>query len=357
MKFQAMKQLNEKVKKVFFIFSLQTGQFYHLDNNVEKILELDASVAYETPAKLLNMIHPEDKKYVKEQFQALTNRISDVSAEFRIVIPSGEEKWIAVHAANIINENDGEWIAGLAEDTTIRKEAELIMSDIKERKDMTLQILGHDLRAPIASIQSAVNLLEKDHVKSDDALVDNLVKIIKQTSEKALKLISDVLDREFEESQKIALGTKRVEIMERIKALIEIFRLNENDAHKNFTINSSHEKIYINIDEIKFMLVLENLLSNAYKFTEEQGNISITVEEKEQSVLFKVEDDGIGIPKNIQPAIFDKFTEARRTGVKGEKAIGLGLHLIKNTVEIHNGRIWFESEEGKGTVFFVEIPQ
>ncbi len=104
--------------------------------------------------------------------------------------------------------------------------------------------------------------------------------------------------------------------------------------------------------------VINNLLSNSLKFTPYDGKIEVSITEpNEKEILIKVKDDGIGIPSDLQPFLFDKFTKARRKGIHGEPTTGLGMSIIKTIVEWHNGRIWFESSEGIGTTFYIEIPK
>lgn len=105
------------------------------------------------------------------------------------------------------------------------------------------------------------------------------------------------------------------------------------------------------------MQVINNLLSNAVKFTKDGGKINVAVEDQIQSVLIKIADNGIGIPKQFHNTLFEKFSTARRPGLKGEQSTGLGMSIIKIIVEWHEGKIWFESEEQKGSVFFIELPK
>jgi two-component system sensor histidine kinase VicK len=97
-------------------------------------------------------------------------------------------------------------------------------------------------------------------------------------------------------------------------------------------------------------------VSNANKFTRRNGHIRVTVQEKAGNTILSVRDDGIGIPKDLQPQLFERFTRARRPGLKGEETVGLGLSIVKRIVELHGGKIWVESEENKGSTFFIELP-
>ena len=103
--------------------------------------------------------------------------------------------------------------------------------------------------------------------------------------------------------------------------------------------------------------ILNNLMSNALKFTKDSGVISLKVKQQPNSILFVFADNGIGIPKKQQKHIFKKFSKAGRPGLNGETSVGLGLNIVKTIVKWHKGNIWFESEENKGTTFFIEIPK
>jgi two-component system sensor histidine kinase VicK len=103
-------------------------------------------------------------------------------------------------------------------------------------------------------------------------------------------------------------------------------------------------------------IVVQNLLENAIKYTPENGNINISLEKDEESILFKIKDSGVGIPADQQERIFTKFFRGSNVIRLETDGSGLGLYTTKNIVESHNGKIWFESEEGKGTTFFVSLP-
>lgn len=121
---------------------------------------------------------------------------------------------------------------------------------------------------------------------------------------------------------------------------------------------TSREEIYAEIDDNKFMQAINNLISNALKFTRDGGLITVSLEEEAGSVLFKVADTGVGIPQKYHATpLFDKFTDARRPGLKGESSVGLGMSIIKTIVEWHRGEIWFESQENKGTSFYIRLPK
>ena len=128
-------------------------------------------------------------------------------------------------------------------------------------------------------------------------------------------------------------------------------------SSKGVTIieNLCQDEFYFNADASKFKRAIINLLSNGVKFTPKGGTVLISSSVKKNSLLIKIMDSGIGIPKSIQPIIFNKFTRAKRVGTEGESTVGLGLFITKQIMELHNALLWFESEEGKGTTFYIKL--
>ena len=176
-----------------------------------------------------------------------------------------------------------------------------------------------------------------------------------------MQLIQDFMKQEFLESINIELIKRRVDLVQTIRESIEEYQLTEEKTGKTFRFRTSSEPIYMYLDDYKFMQAINNLISNAIKFTPDGGEIVVDVEdkekEKEKAVLITIADTGIGIPEKYHATLFEKFTRARRTGIKGEPSVGLGMSIVKTIVEWHQGKIWFQSQENKGTTFYLEVPK
>lgn len=113
--------------------------------------------------------------------------------------------------------------------------------------------------------------------------------------------------------------------------------------------------VYAAIHPEKFGRILDNLLSNALKFTPTGGHILVRLQEHDGRVRLLVQDTGLGIPADLQPHVFDKFSAASRAGLYGDTTTGLGLFIAKQIVELHQGQIWLESKENEGTIFFIDL--
>ncbi len=116
------------------------------------------------------------------------------------------------------------------------------------------------------------------------------------------------------------------------------------------------EKMDILADRTLLRNIIQSLISNSIEYTKENGEIEISLEEKDTNFLFSVKDNGIGIPKEAWPTIFDKFIRAENAKTLKPSGSGLGLFLTKEAVDIIGGKIWLESEVNKGTTFYVELP-
>ena len=275
-----------------------------------------------------------------------------------MLLPDGTERWLRVKPL-LVEENGVRAIAGLAEDITDFKHYSEVELKFSHKKNAIIQMLAHDLAGPLGTIQSLSSLVTtRVKVYKDEALV-NVVGLITETSRSGLRLIRDFLEQEFLESAATVLLKSRVNLVEKCTLLVEQYQASSQSTALQFTLSSSDPSVYANVDEVKFIQVITNLVANAVKFTPDDGQISIRVDDQEEAgtVRVTIRDNGIGIPEKYHAGLFDKFTKARRPGLRQEPTTGLGMSIIKTIVEWHGGKIWFESEENQGTTFFVEVPR
>lgn len=179
--------------------------------------------------------------------------------------------------------------------------------------------------------------------------------MIEETSERSIRLIREFVKMEFLQSQHAELVKKRVDIVKELREIVEQYKNSENEISKEIHFHISSEQIFVALDVYKFSQVINNLISNALKFTENEGIIKLSIQDKQEKVLIKVADNGIGIPAKYHENLFDKFNKARRPGLRGEPSVGLGMSIIKTIIDWHGGKIWFDSEEGRGSTFYIEL--
>jgi signal transduction histidine kinase len=212
-----------------------------------------------------------------------------------------------------------------------------------------MQIVAHDLRNPIGGMYSIAKLLLDEKDRTDDDRM--MLEMIKTSGEHSLELVNELLQVQ---QGKEELKKEDVEISEMLHYCVSLL-INKAEA-KHQQINLHAESFTLPASREKLWRVISNLISNAIKFSPDGSDIEVRTERTAEGLRISVKDFGIGIPPKIQHKIFDMFTEAKRKGTAGEQSFGLGLAISKQIVEAHGGKIGFESVEGRGTTFFVDLP-
>ncbi len=352
-------ELPDLTDEVFFAFHVQINKVVYLNAAFERVWGIPRDNISTNLSLLFNSVHPDDQAHVRDSFATLLKDGQKQETEFRIICAREEkkEKWIRLNAYTS-QKGSKEIITGIANDISGDKEYSINLHKFSDKKNSILQILSHDLLGPLGNIDmSSSMLLQDDKLSNDESLVE-LINLIKRNSKKSVTMIRDLINDEFLQSSEASIQKQRVDLVERLKVVIDQYRISPTSVPpQRFSLVTSSESLFVTIDETKFMQAITNLISNALKFTPDTGNIDIIIEDQEKNVQIKVQDNGIGIPADKQPFLFDKFTKAGRQGIHGEPSTGLGMSIIKKIVEWHDGRIWFESTEGKGTTFFIEIPK
>ncbi len=352
---EVLKQIAQTTNQVFFIYNLNTKQLDYINEQFQQIWNkkgesLNADLVY-----LLSSVHPEDREFVELNYQQFLSGPRRKSLEFRLRLPDQSIKWISLHTYKIFSEEKAHFIAGFAEDITPRKERENNTLKFNTKKNAVLEIVTHQIKGALGIIEEINERIHQEAQRGENQKMQEYTKVIKDLCQHNSHLIRSLLNSEFIESADIVLVRKRFDLVATIEILLEEYRHSARDLQKHFHCQHSGEPVFVEVDEVLFTQVFNNLISNAIKFTHKGGNIWVRIEEKVNSVLICVQDDGIGVPKNLQDTVFDRFTKSRREGIQGEESVGLGMSIIKRIVELHGGKVWMESEENQGTSFFVEI--
>jgi Na+/proline symporter/signal transduction histidine kinase len=235
------------------------------------------------------------------------------------------------------------------------KKANNQLKDIDALKDEFLYTVTHELRTPLTSIRALSEIVHDNPDMEEEQRSEFMGRVVKET-ERLTHLITQVLYLERYESgkQKLNLSSfSMVELAEDAFQSIEPLAKIKNIDFKLIHPNSS---LLLHADKDLLRQVMINLLGNAVKFTNEDGHIEFILTDNHDEIVVTVKDNGKGIPKVDQPFLFDKFFQARNQTVKKPEGSGLGLAISKKIVIMHGGKIWVESEEGKGSRFMFLIP-
>lgn len=257
---------------------------------------------------------------------------------------------------------DGLLIVSIIRDVSERRrlEAELKqrndeLTDTDRRKDEFLAVLSHELRNPLAPIQSAVEVLRTTESKEPD--VHWARDVINRQVDQMARLIEDLLDVSRINQGKIRLHRERVPLSAMVASAVETVRpLVEGRGHV-LDIQLPPDDVELVCDPIRVAQVIANLLNNAAKYTDECGRIRVTARVDGREVELRVKDTGIGIPREFLPRIFETFSQADRSLERARGGLGIGLTLVKTLVELHGGHVVATSEgPGKGAEFIVRLP-
>lgn len=212
------------------------------------------------------------------------------------------------------------------------------------------RMVAHDLKNPVWGIQSLARSLLKRKEYAEE--VKQSLELIANASSNSLTLINDLLnDSETSKS----FSKEMVDMQKLLHYCILLLQTKADEKKQHIAIES--EYVFISINRQKIWRVISNIVSNAIKFSPGGSSINVHLENKENTVLLTVKDNGIGIPPELKDKIFFNDPGVSRAGTAGEESHALGLVITRMIVQEHNGKIWFESEEGKGSIFYVELPR
>ena len=320
-----------------------------------------------TDSKLfIKAIHPSDYASIKPKLINLMKSRIQLSGEFefRIINKQGNIVWVRAKI-NLVRSGTGriQKIFGLVSDVSFRKRAEEELKKstqnlikLNETKDRFISIISHDLRTPFSSILGFTDLLANDEELTEDER-KQYIKYIQESSRSMLALVNSLLDWTRLQTGRIKFEPQKIDVS---KVVIDsVNALSGTAIQKGIDVVSNvNQSLYLFVDKSLITQVFNNLISNAIKFTNKGGFISISSESVTNSrfVKFRVKDTGVGIKNDDLGKLFSVDAKFTSEGTAGEKGSGLGLSLVKEIIEKHGGTISVESEYGKGTEFIFTLP-
>ena len=241
----------------------------------------------------------------------------------------------------------------LNEDLQLSKDQ---LAQVNAGKDRLFSIISHDLRAPFTGFIGLADLIACEADKMPIQDIKQIGKSLLDASNNTLKLLNNLLDWARLQTDNLPFEISAVNALELINsAVFPLKNLYEQKSQKLYFIVS--DTLTINCDENMITTVIRNLLINAIKFTQENGRIEIAAYSTENGVsIIRIKDSGVGIPESNMSKLFNIEETITTIGTNNEKGSGLGLILCKEFIEKHNGKIWAESEVGKGTSFYFSLP-
>lgn len=231
------------------------------------------------------------------------------------------------------------------------EEKNIEIENASKVKNEILGIVAHDLRNPLAAIKTIAILMEQDENIDADNL-DN-IQMIKTSCDKAVYIINDLLETAHNETAG-EFTMELVELNQFLLLIVDEWVKNKNGLERLLYYGTNHP-VYTNINREKIQRVMDNLISNAIKFSNDNEPIEISLRTSATEVFIEIKDFGIGIPSQLLPYVFDRFSRASRRGVRGEDSVGLGLSIVRQIVKKHGAEIDVSSKENNGTMFTIKM--
>jgi len=313
--------------------------------------------------KYESIVHPEDLIIFRDAWNSHLNSVTEwLEINHRIILKNSEIKWIYLKGKIIFSDLSSKLLRfiGRIEDITAKipfEESALINfkieREINEFKSRYLKSISRELRTPLSTILTSSELIELFEGQITKVQKRNLFDKIKKSVAELNNLFDEVLIENNYKSKKYELNYTPIHIVTSIKKLIEKVK-SENVERSAIHLEYNDENFVMHSDEKQINLIMINLLSNAIKYTPVEKKIYVAIITSNDEVKIRVEDEGRGIPIEDQEKLFDPFYRGKN--VWDIVGIGLGLSIVKSALELLRGRITISSQEKRGTVITVKIP-
>ena len=366
-----------EIKYRFLIENLQEGVFVIQDGKLQFVNNaLTQMAGYKADELIgtdfLNTIAPENRKEIANNYRKRLNG-EDIPPEYetRIIRKDTQTRLVNL-SVSLITYNGKPALIGTVKDITAQREAELARKNAENKliqakeeaeaatklKSEFLANMSHEIRTPMNAIIGMTDLALKQDISLK---LRQYLGIIDHSSKSLLRLINDILDFSKIEAGKLDIEKVEFNLSDVLEQISDMFRAKSAEKQIELII-LIHNDIPLQLtgDPFRLSQILMNMTSNAIKFTD-KGEIIIKIECSEKTLntvnlKFSVKDSGIGIPEKKVKKLFEAFTQADGSITRKYGGTGLGLTISKNLVELMNGKIWVESIQGKGTVFYFTLP-
>ena len=317
---------------------------------------------------LFSILKPEGIEMLKEANKQrminLSKGIKSAPAIYELEELCKDGSWVWVEAtATAFYDQDGNISGyhGVSRDISERKKAEILLKEresqlreLNATKDKLFSIIAHDLRSPFNAISGLSELLLENIKDFKVAESEKYLEIINSSAKNTFILLENLLTWVNSQTGKIIYEPEKINLPEIINEILEV---SDSIAKiKNISLNYSQTDVEVFADEDMLKTILRNLISNAIKYTNSNGEITISALQNQNTIEITVSDNGVGMSEEVRNTLFDIDSNITTTGTANEKGSGLGLILCKEFVEKHGGEIWVKSELGKGSAFTFSLP-
>lgn len=217
-----------------------------------------------------------------------------------------------------------------------------------------MRVMAHDLRNPLGGMTGIATMLLAEEGFSEENR--QMLQLIESTGMHTMEMINELLKSGLSSDEQEQMECHHIDLSALLYDSVELLQFKAREKDQQITLESQDAPLTANVNYEKMWRVFNNLIVNALKFSHDNSVIHVGIKPQHKKILITVADNGVGIPEQDKEFIFEMFTSAKKPGTNGEQPFGLGLSISKRIIEMHHGKIWFESKEGTGTTFYVELP-
>jgi len=326
-----------------------SGRFLTVNKALCNILRCDdGSLGDRT---LQGVTHPEDLCIDREERrQLMAGEIQAYTVEKRLIDRDGRDTEVQLNLS-LVRGPDGapKYFVAQIQDIRQRKEIERLKSEF-------ISVFSHELRTPLTSIRGSLGLLSAPTVAEQPDKAGNLVSIAQRNCERLILLINDILDIDRMEAGHMRFDIRQVPLGVMIRDAVEANRGYAASYKVNLTFDDPPDNIVVTADPARFLQVLFNFISNASKFSPTGGTVHVGVRMKDGVARVSVHDHGPGVPDSFRGRLFQKFSQADTSTTRSAGGSGLGLYITRQIAARMGGTVGFDSEVGRGSVFWIELP-
>ena len=392
-----LRQLNQKVKDLIAgdysqVLDMQgSSEITNITNNLNDLSEvirltqenleqeskrLHSILAYMTDGVLatnrrgqITMINDMAKRQLCiESDDALNQNILELlkieeEYELRDLITQSPE--LMIYSQNL----NGEYISLRVRFALIRRESGFISGLVavlhdtteqeKEERERRLFVsnVSHELRTPLTSVKSYLEALDEGALT--EPVAPDFIKVSLDETNRMMRMVTDLLDLSRIDNETSHLDVELINFTAFITFILNRFdKMKSQDEEKKYELVRDYpiNSVWIEIDTDKMTQVIDNILNNAIKYSPDGGKITVSMKTTDDQMILSISDQGLGIPKEDLPKIFDRFYRVDKARSRAQGGTGLGLAIAKEIVKQHNGFIWAKSEYGKGSTFTIVLP-